>query len=229
MVSNSIRLAVFACTVVATALWGQGGPGAARQTISMTSEERSLVERTALTDPRVRRIVGEEKPQVLVSEPQVDKAEAEAFLAGTTDKPPSHLVTVVVFNPKTDRAVRVFIWFERHSIMEVQEIKATDVPLSRADAEAALALAKASPDIRRIVGDRLDQFVILDSGGDAHVPFAAQVLPVATTDPNDPCFADRCLELIFRTETGYLPVRAYVDLTRRTVKPAGGEQHTGGR
>jgi hypothetical protein len=243
MVSNSIRLAVVALMFVASTSWGQGVPAntqptatqttttqsAARQTMPMTSEEKTLVERTVLSDERVRRVVGAEKPQVLVSEAHVDKAEAEAFLAGATDKPPTHLVTVVAFNTKTNRAVQTLMSLEQRRILEVQEIKATEVPLSREDADEALVLAKASPDVRRIVGNRLDQFVILEPGNDARVALAAQVLPVASTNPNDPCSVDRCLELIFRTETGYLPVRAGVDLTRHTVKLAGGEQHKGER
>jgi hypothetical protein len=67
------------------------------------------------------------------------------------------------------------------------------------------------------VGGRLDQFTILESGSDARVPFAAQALPLRSTNPRDPCSTDRCLDLIFRTEEGYLSVRAHVDLTKRTA------------
>ena len=54
------------------------------------------------------------------------------------------------------------------------------------------------------------------------VPFAAQVLPLVSTNQNDPCGSNRCVNLIFRTENGYLPVRAHIDLTRRTVAIQGG-------
>jgi hypothetical protein len=189
----------------------------ARSKQTLTADERSMIERAVLEDKRVRQIVGEEKPRVLTSDVQIDKAEAEAFLAGKTDKKPTRRVTVVVFNPKTNRAARVLVSLEETRILEVQETKAEEVPFSREDAEDALALAKASPEVRRAVGDRLDQFTILDSGSEARPPFAAQALPLRSTNPRDPCSTDRCLDLIFRTEEGYLSVRAHVDLTKRTA------------
>ena len=200
----------------------------ARSKQVLTADERSMVERAVLEDKRVRQIVGEEKPRVLTSDVQIDKAEAEAFLAGKTNNQPARRATVVAFNPKTNRAVRVLVSLEESRILEVQEIKAEEVPFSREDAEDALALAKASPEVRRAVGGRLDQFTILESGSDARVPFAAQALPLRSTNPRDPCSTDRCLDLIFRTEEGYLSVRAHVDLTKHTATVENkqeGEQH----
>ena len=83
-------------------------------------------------------------------------------------------------------------------------------------------LAKANPQLRQAVGDTIDRYAILEPGSQAQVPFAAQVLPVVSTSRNDPCASNRCVDLIFRTENGYLPVRAHVDLTRRTVAVHGG-------
>jgi hypothetical protein len=185
--------------------------------VTLTSEERSFVETAVLADKRVRQIVGEEKPRILISAPDTDKTEAQAFIEGTSEKPPSHRVTATVFNPKTNKAARVLIMFEDRRVLEVQEIKPDDVPFSREDAEEALALAKASPEVRRALGDRLEQFNLLDSSNEARSRFAAQALPLRSTNPRDPCSANRCLDLVFRTEEGYLSVRAHVDLTKRTV------------
>ena len=88
--------------------------------------------------------------------------------------------------------------------------------------KVGLALAKANPELRRAVGETLDRFAILEPGSEERVPFAAQVLPVVSTNRNDPCSTDRCVDLIFRTENGYLPLRAHVDLTRRAVAVHGG-------
>lgn len=176
-----------------------------------------MIERALLSDKRVREIVGEEKPRILIADPETDKAEAEAFLEGTTEKRPSRRVSVAVFNPKTNKAAHVLLSLEEIRVLEVREIKADDVPFSREDAEDALALAKANPDVRRAVGENLERFNLLESGSDARIPFAAQALPLRSTNPRDPCSTNRCLDLIFRTEEGYLPVRAHVDLTKRTV------------
>ena len=193
-----------------------------------TAEERSSIESTVLSDKRVRQIVGEEKPRIFIADPETDKAEAEAFLAGTTEKRPSRRVRVAVFNPKTNKAANVLISLDQRRVLEVEEIKADEVPFSREDAEEALVLAKASPEVRRAVGDKLEQFNLLESGSDARMPFAAQALPLRSSDPHDPCSTDRCLDLIFRTEEGYLPVRAHVDLTKRTVTVESGKRYEGG-
>ncbi|HEY6249971.1 MAG TPA: hypothetical protein VI685_08415 [Candidatus Angelobacter sp.] len=212
--------------------WGQAYPATpearAAQTGPVTAENRVRIEKAVLSDARVQKVVGTEKPRILVSEAHVDKAEAEAFLAGTTEKQPAHFVNVVIFNPRTNKAVHALMSLEQERILEVQEIEAVDVPLTREDADDALALAKANPDVRRAVGANLERFVILEPGSDQRAPFAAEVLPVRSSDRSDPCSTDRCLDLVFRTETGYLPFRASVDLTRHTVRLSS-SQHAGGR
>jgi hypothetical protein len=101
-------------------------------------------------------------------------------------------------------------------VLAVDRIAPAEVPIVREDADHALALTKASPDLRRAVGDTLDQYAILDLAREERVSFAAQALPIRSSDRNDPCSVNRCLDLTFRTATGYLPWRAHVDLTRRT-------------
>lgn len=196
--------------------------------VTMTAEERSRIESTVLSDKRVRQIVGEEKPRILITDAETDKAEAEAFLAGTTDKRPSRRVSVAVFNPKTNKAAHVLVLLDERRILEVQEIKAEDVPFSHEDAEDAWALAKENAEVRRALGDKLEQFKLLDPGTDTRVAFAVQALPLRSTNPRDPCSTDRCLDLIFRTEEGYLPLRVHVDLTKRTVTLESRQHHEGG-
>ena len=104
-----------------------------------------------------------------------------------------------------------------YRILAVQRLSPRDVPFVREDADQALALAKADPKVRRAVGDTLERFEILNSGEEREVPFAAQALPLRSTSPKDPCSKDRCLDLLFRTPRGYLPLRVGVDLTTRTV------------
>jgi hypothetical protein len=201
--------------------------GQARQTLSLTVEEKSAVERVVLSDARIQKIVGAEKSRVFISEARADKAEAEAFLEGTPDKLPAHWITVVVFNPRTNKAAQSLMSLDQNRILEVQQIKVSEVPFARDDADEALTLAKANPDLRRVVGSRLERFVLLESGSNVRVPLTAQALPLLNSNPDDPCSAHRCLDLIFRTETGYLPVRATVDLTSRTVKITSRERREG--
>ena len=81
-----------------------------------------------------------------------------------------------------------------------------------------MALAKVDINVQRVIGASLDRYIILESGNKAHVPFAAQALHLRSTDPRDTCSINHCVDLIFRTEHGYFPFRAHVDLTARTVE-----------
>lgn len=194
---------------------------------ALTADERSIIVSTVLSDKRVRQIVGEEKPRVLITDAETDKEETGAFLAAATDKRPTRRVSVAVFNPKTNKAAHVLVLLDERRILEVREIKAEDVPFSREDADDAWALAKSNPEVRRALGDRVEQFSLLDPGA-TPIPFAVQALPLRNTNPRDPCSMDRCLDLIFRTEEGYLPLRAHVDLTKRTVTLETRQGHDGG-
>ena len=185
---------------------------------SITTEEKLLIERAVLSDPRIRAIVGEGQSRITSTDVQFDKAEAEAFLTGRSTTLPTRRVTVVLINPQTQQAARALIELSQNRLLTVGSIAASDVPFLPDEAEQALALVKADVNVRRAVGDSLDRYVILESGNEARVPFAAQALPLRSTDPRDICSINRCVDLIFRTEQGYLPFRAHVDLTARTVE-----------
>jgi hypothetical protein len=191
----------------------------------MTTAERLAVENAALSDARVRAIVGAGQPRVITTGVEVDKTEAEAFLAGRSTTPPRRLVSMVLFNPQTNQAAHALVTTSENRVISAESIAASDIPYVRDDADQALALAKADAGVRRAVGDTLDRYEILESGNEARIPFAAQALPLRSSDPRDVCSADRCLDLIFRTESGYLSMRAHVNLTRRTVEVHGGGQH----
>jgi hypothetical protein len=188
--------------------------------VPMSSDEKAAAESAVRSDPRIRAIVGTGQPRVITTETEPDKREAEEFLAGRSQKPPTRRVIVIVSN--THKAARVTVAMPQNQILAVQNVPPAQVPLVRDDAEEALALAKANPDVRRVVGETLERYTLLEPGSDERVPFAAQVLPIASRGRQDPCTVDRCLTLIFRTENGYLPLNAEVDLTRRTVGVRGG-------
>jgi hypothetical protein len=220
------RSAVFGLTLAVSSSWaaialGQAqpqGPAAA----AITAEDKAAAERAVLSDPRIRAAIGGGQPRVITAEAEADKGEAENFLAGRSATPPSRRVVVVVSNTQTNKAARALVLLPQYQVLAVESIRPADIPLIRDDADQALALAKANSDLRRAVGDTLDRYTILDPGSEERIPFAAQVLPVTSTNRNDPCSTNRCLDLIFRTENGYLPLRAHVDLTRRTVAVLGG-------
>ncbi len=191
----------------------------------LTTQDSLAIERTTLADARVRAIVGAGRPRLIIADAEFDKADAEAFLADTSQTPPLRRLTVVVFNMQTNKAARAVVSLAQNRILAVQRIPVSDVPFVREDADQALALAKGSPAVRRAVGDTVTRFEIVNSGAQESMPFAAQALPLRSINPRDPCSVDRCLDLIFRTANGYLPVRAHVDLTKRTVTVEGRGRH----
>jgi len=223
---RSGRSAVFGLTLAVGSSWSvmalcqaQPGSGAAAP---LTTEEKATAERTALSYPRIQALLGVGQPRVVTAEVEPDKSEAENFLAGRSAALPPRRAVVVLSNTQQTKAVRALVALPQNQVLAVERIQPADVPLVRDDAEQALALAKASPEVRRAVGDTLDRFAILAPGSEERAPYAVQMLPVVGTGRNDPCRADRCVDLIFRTENGYLPLRAHVDLTQRTVAVHGG-------
>jgi hypothetical protein len=219
-----VSLTAILCCAIPMSASAQAPPsaGTVHPPVAITSQERLAVEQAALADPRVRAIVGEGQARIATAGVELDKAEAEAFLSGRSTTPPTRRVTVVLTNPQTQQAARVLIEPSQNRVLSVESAPAADVPFLRDDAQEALALAKADPNLRRAVGETLDRYELLESGSEARLPFAAQALPLRSTDPRDLCSVDRCIDLIFRTENGYLSLRAHVDLTRRTVEIHGG-------
>jgi hypothetical protein len=184
---------------------------------SPTAEQIRSLHQAAVSDMRVRAIVGPGETRVFVAEMEPDKAAVEAFLSGTSAAPPARPTVVTVFNSATNKAARTLMAGGENRVLAVRSVSPSDVPFGRDDATQALQLAKSNSDVRRIVGQALDQYEILDPGSEARVAYAAQALPLRSANPRDACSVDRCVDLIFRTENGYLPLRAHVDLTKRTV------------
>jgi hypothetical protein len=179
--------------------------------------EGSHIKALAMSDKRIRDLIGTEKPRIYIGAVEVDKAAADSFLTGAADKPPARRAAVVLFNPQTNKAVRAVVSLEENRILSIESIAISDVPFARDDADEALMLAKRDVGLRPALGDKLRQVQLLEPGNPARPPLGAQALPVRSSEPHDPCSVNRCLDLIFRTDKGYLPVRALVDLTKQTV------------
>jgi Copper amine oxidase, N2 domain len=184
----------------------------------VTAEESAAVTRTITAEPRVRKLIGPGQPRVTVTLLEPDKAEAEAFLQGRSSSLPPRRAAVMLFNPEGNKAARAIVSLPDSRILRIDAITPNEVPFTREDGEQVLALAKNDPSVRRVVGEALPRYELLESGNDARIPFAAQVQPLRSTATNDPCRVDRCAGVIFRNENGYLALRVHVNLTRRSVQ-----------
>ena len=95
---------------------------------ALTAQDSVAVEEATLADARVRAIVGAGRPRIIVANAEVDKAEAEAFLADTSRPVPTRRLTVVALNLQTNRAARALVSLPEHRVLAVQRISAADVP-----------------------------------------------------------------------------------------------------
>jgi len=186
--------------------------------------ERTSAQRIVVNDSRVRSLIGAGEARVIVGEAEVDKSEAERYLSGESATPPTRHVSILVFNPATNQAARTLVVLGAPQIESVERIDPVNVPFTREDADDALALAKRDAAVRRAIGDAVDRFTLVEPGQDTGKAFVAQLLPVLSSDPHDACHVDRCLDLIFRGERGYLSTRAHIDLSKRSVTVEGGRQ-----
>jgi hypothetical protein len=197
--------------------------GAAQQenAASFSAADQQAAIKAVLSNRQVRSILGAGEPLVVAAETDVDKSEAEAFVEGSRTEPPARRLSVLLWNRKTGKAARALLAIPGQQLIEAVPVSQHDVPIVREEVEEALALVKADAAAQRAAGIDLARFHVSEPGSTAAESYVAQALPLRGSQPSDPCTEDRCLDLVFRVEDGYLPLRAHVDLTRRLVEVEG--------
>lgn len=194
--------------------------------------ETMAAQEAARADPRVVSLIGRGPALAATSSVQIDKGEMAQFRATRGARTPLRYLNIVLFNETTNRAAEVNVQLGNVRVLSAEPLALNEVPIFREEAEAALALAFANPKVREAVGPLISSFRIALPGSDEPMPYAAEVLPVAASSERDPCFTGRCVEIIFRAKSGYLPLRVQVALAtrtvtviRRTMNSHGGMQH----
>src|SRR5262245_21286515 len=123
--------------------WAAGALAQAHPPVeALTADERTAVERATLSDQRIREIVGSGQLRVISTVMEPDKAEAEAALEGRSQSAPTRRATVVLFDPRANRAARAQVVLPANRIAAVERIAPSDVPFGTEDGTEALALAK---------------------------------------------------------------------------------------
>jgi hypothetical protein len=194
--------------------------------LTLSAEQQAGIENAVRANAQVQTAFRGGKARVLIGAPEVDKAEAQAFLMGDRAQPPTAHVTALVLDPTGTTARRVLVLpAENNRVVSVEQVPPAAVPFTEDDLAAAWELAQHASTVQRALGSEYGRFRPLSAAASAAAaapePFAVQALPLRSTDPKDPCSRDRCLDLIFRTPDGYLPTRAHVNLTRQTVTAQG--------
>jgi hypothetical protein len=156
-------------------------------------------------DPRLAPILAADDARVVAAEPVDDKSE----------RPPSR-VRVTLESHRAGAAAAAVIDVESGRIVSVERLDPRRLPLGDEDVAAAARLALRDARVRALLGPSAAEFRPRIAGDNPR--FAVEGLPVSSRAPGDPCSRDRCLDLLFIGERGYLVGRRVtVDVTAGTV------------
>ena len=220
----AIGAAVLASAFVRAPALAQDAVAARTSAYMLVPEERLAAERAAKSDARVLKVLGAGGPVLAgTSGVQVDKNDVMALASGATKKPAARYVTIALLNQATGRAAQVRVRLDDRSVVDVTAVPATDIPIMNEEAAQAFGLARADARVRAAIGPALDRFQ-LRLPGQPLPPLAAEILPVRAATDRDPCFGGRCVEILFRNERSYLPLRVRVVLNTGAVTLIQGER-----
>ena len=209
-----------AALVILGGVFSAGCPRPPRALDPLTPEEKQAAERIARSDPAViQQLLQGRTELVYVTFFPLKPA------APGTDRDPDKLVMeraaeVVFYRFDGDFGVRAIVNLVSKKVT-VQRLEGADVPISKQDWTDALRLALNNPEIQKALGADLDRFRRLTqftSNAATLKQDAVRSLQISTSDPNDPCYRNRCVQLLFRKEGMYLLDSAIVNLTTGTVR-----------
>lgn len=229
MLTHSFRLIAVGAAVLASVfarapVSAQDAASVRTSAYLLVPEERLAAERVAKSDARVLKVLGAGGPVLAgTSGVQIDKADVLALASGATKRPAARYVTIALLNQATGKAAQVRVRLDDHAVIDVTPVPLTGVPIMNEEAAQAFSLARADARVRQAIGPTLDRFQ-LRLPGQQSPPLAAEILPLRASTDRDPCFSGRCVEILFRNERGYLPLRARVVLNTGTVTLIQGER-----
>jgi hypothetical protein len=175
----------------------------------LTAEEERAAVQLAVADPGVRQLLGESRHRVISVEfvslkPTGAPAPgSDPNLAG----PIGRFAQVLVYRPDANVGVKALVDLGGKAVTQTLRVEGSRVPLTEDDVAEARELALKSAEVRRLFGA---------VGPDE---FRAEGLRSIGFGPQDACFRNRCVHLLFRRGEHYLVTPAIVvDLTARTVR-----------
>lgn len=178
----------------------------------LTPEEHAAAERIARNDAKVKQLLGEGAVRLVSITPVIIKR----------GDPPEKIdvhqreVEVVLFRPEGEVGARVFVNLRQNSVANLQRLESRQVPFTVDDLNDAFQLAMRDPEVERTLGPEAKSFRVREATAEpGAAPLENEVtgLPVRSSDPKDPCYRHRCMELLFRHGTDFLSMSVEVDLT----------------
>jgi hypothetical protein len=164
----------------------------------LTDSERAEIERLVQSDARVRDLVG--------AAPRTNYVELLAMKAPDSDEPGRH-AEVLMLREDSRFGARVVVRLgPSPAVVTVERVNESAVPMTDAELQVAAKLADANADVRRALSDQRERPVV-------------EGLRIVTPDKTDPCYAQRCVRLLYRFGSDYLsePI-VVVNLSKGSVQ-----------
>jgi hypothetical protein len=159
-------------------------------------------------DARLSAILASDDARVVAAEPIEDKSERA---------PPR--IRVTIESRRLGAAAVALVDAGSGRVVSVERLDPRRLPLGDEDVAAAAQLALRDARVRAFLGPAAAEFRPRIAGASESRPrFGIEGLPLSSSDARDPCSRDRCLDLLFIGDRGYLVGRrVIVDLTAGTV------------
>jgi len=189
----------------------------------LTAEEQGAAERIARNDPRVKQLMGEGAVRLVSAVPVILKQGEGPEKIDVHQR----TVEVVLFRPEGEVGARVVVNLHQNQVANVQRLQPQQVPFTSDDLKDAFQLALRTPEVLKALGPEAQSFRPQNPRPEpeAAVPENEVTgLPVRSSDPKDPCYRHRCLQLLFRHGTDFLSMSVDVDLTARHATLARGSR-----
>jgi len=182
----------------------------------LTPEEHAVAERIARNDAKVKQLLGEGAVRLVSITPVIIKR------GDSPEKIDVHQreVEVVLFRPQGEVGARVLVNLRQNNVANLQRLESGQVPFTVDDLNDAFQLALRDAEVERTLGPEAKSFrVQAETTEPGAAPLENEVtgLPMRSSDPKDPCYKHRCLQLLFRRGNDYLSLAVSVDLTAKTV------------
>jgi Cu2+-containing amine oxidase len=196
----------------------------------LTSDERAVAVKIVESDKRVQELIGTGRREIVsiaLFAQKGSRQEIEAAAAGKVI-PMSRSVEVILFRYEGEVGVRAIVDLTHKKVSDVGRLPSKDVPMTQAELIDAWRLASRDSEVREALGANFEKFQVLSSPvsvAGKRPPYRVEGLRLEGAIETDPCYRHRCLQLLFRSDAGYLmqPV-VVVDLSVQKVQVERREQ-----
>jgi hypothetical protein len=182
----------------------------------LTAEEKAEAIRVASSDSRVKETLGRGRSTTINAEFLALKSDSAT---GASDAPVGRHAAVIFYRYDDDKGVRAVVDLTRRAVSELSVMDGASVPLAIDEVVQASSLALRNEQVRSALGSSAQTFRVQTSLSGSEPPQnRVEGLRMVALSPNDPCYKQRCVSLLFRQGRSYIVgLSVVVNLTRQDV------------